>query len=28
MINLESPKKFRGLVDQAHQVAKEIFRPN
>ena len=28
MINLESPKKFRGLVNQAHQVAKEIFRPN
>ncbi len=28
MINLETPKKFRMLVDQAHQVAKEIFRPN
>lgn len=27
MINLESPKKFRMLVDQAHQVATEIFRP-
>ncbi|HEX4896335.1 MAG TPA: acyl-CoA dehydrogenase family protein, partial [Solimonas sp.] len=28
MINLENPKKFAGLVNQAHQVAKEIFRPN
>lgn len=28
MINLETPKKFRMLVDQAHQVAAEIFRPN
>lgn len=28
MINLETPKKFRVLVDQAHQVAREIFRPN
>lgn len=28
MINLETPKKFRVLVDQAHQVAAEIFRPN
>ncbi len=28
MINLETPKKFRMLVDQAHQVAREIFRPN
>ena len=27
MINLETPKKFRMLVDQAHQVASEIFRP-
>ncbi|GAC1626097.1 MAG: acyl-CoA dehydrogenase family protein [Nevskia sp.] len=27
MINLESPKKFSALVGQAHQVAKEIFRP-
>ena len=27
MINLEVPKKFTGLVDQAHQVATEIFRP-
>jgi acyl-CoA dehydrogenase len=27
MINLESPKKFSGLVAQAHQVAKEMFRP-
>jgi acyl-CoA dehydrogenase len=28
MINLEVPKKFDGLVNQAHQVATEIFRPN
>ncbi|NGY05462.1 acyl-CoA dehydrogenase family protein [Solimonas terrae] len=28
MIYLETPKKFRGLVDQARQVAQEIFRPN
>ncbi|MEC9362128.1 MAG: acyl-CoA dehydrogenase family protein [Pseudomonadota bacterium] len=28
MINLETPKKFRMLVDQAHQVARQIFRPN
>ncbi|TJY56671.1 acyl-CoA dehydrogenase [Sinimarinibacterium sp. CAU 1509] len=28
MINLETPKKFRMLVEQAHQVAREIFRPN
>lgn len=28
MINLETPKKFRMLVDQAHQVAAEIFRSN
>jgi acyl-CoA dehydrogenase len=28
MINLEVPKKFDGLVGQAHQVATEIFRPN
>ena len=27
MINLETPKKFRVLVDQAHQVAAEVFRP-
>ncbi|WP_022977278.1 acyl-CoA dehydrogenase family protein [Nevskia ramosa] len=27
MINLESPKKFSALTMQAHQVAKEIFRP-
>ncbi len=27
MINLEVPKKFVGLVDQAHQVATEVFRP-
>jgi acyl-CoA dehydrogenase len=28
MINLELPRKFEGLVSQAHQVATEIFRPN
>lgn len=28
MIHLETPSKFRALVDQAHQVAVEIFRPN
>jgi acyl-CoA dehydrogenase len=28
MINLEVPKKFEQLVDQAHMVATEIFRPN
>src|SRR5436853_2872658 len=28
MINLESPKKFQQLVDQAHMVAIEIFRRN
>jgi acyl-CoA dehydrogenase len=27
MINLEVPKKFTGLVSQAHQVAEEVFRP-
>jgi acyl-CoA dehydrogenase len=27
MINLEVPKKFGALVDQAHQVATEVFRP-
>jgi acyl-CoA dehydrogenase len=27
VINLETPKKFRPLVDQAHQVATEVFRP-
>ncbi|HZP13904.1 MAG TPA: acyl-CoA dehydrogenase family protein [Nevskiaceae bacterium] len=27
MINLEVPKKFRGLVDQAQQVARNVFRP-
>jgi acyl-CoA dehydrogenase len=26
-IDLEIPRKFRGLVDQAHQVATEVFRP-
>ncbi len=28
MINLETPKRFGVLVNQAHQVAKEIFRTN
>lgn len=28
MINLENPKKFSMLVQQAHQVAQEVFRPN
>lgn len=28
MINLETPRKFTALVDQARQVAAEIFRPN
>ena len=28
MINLETPKKFGVLANQAHQVAAEIFRPN
>ncbi len=28
MINLETPRKFSVLVNQAHQVAAEIFRPN
>jgi acyl-CoA dehydrogenase len=27
MINLETPRKFAGLVGQAHQVATEVFRP-
>jgi acyl-CoA dehydrogenase len=27
MINLEVPRKFGPLVDQAHQVAREVFRP-
>jgi acyl-CoA dehydrogenase len=27
MINLETPKKFRPLAAQAHQVATEVFRP-
>ena len=26
MINLEAPKKFQMLVEQAHQVAREMFR--
>src|SRR2546429_3041982 len=28
MINLEVPKKFEQLVDQAHQAAATFFRPN
>jgi acyl-CoA dehydrogenase len=28
MINLETPKKFRGFVNQAHQVAAQMLRPN
>jgi acyl-CoA dehydrogenase len=28
MINLETPRKFRGFVNQAHQVAAEMLRPN
>jgi acyl-CoA dehydrogenase len=28
MINLEVPKKFEQLVDQAHMVAREVFRAN
>jgi acyl-CoA dehydrogenase len=27
MINLETPRKFRPLVEQAHQVAVEVLRP-
>jgi acyl-CoA dehydrogenase len=27
-INLETPRKFSQLVNQAHQVATEVFRPN
>ena len=27
MINLETPKKFKPLVSQAHQVATEVLRP-
>ncbi|MDN5939445.1 MAG: acyl-CoA dehydrogenase family protein [Salinisphaera sp.] len=27
MINLEEPKRYRGLTEQAHQVALEVFRP-
>ncbi len=27
MINLETPKKFKPLVNQANQVAQEVFRP-
>ena len=28
MIHLETPRKFSALVQQAHQVAEQIFRPN
>jgi acyl-CoA dehydrogenase len=27
MINLETPRKFEGLIAQAHQVAENVFRP-
>src|SRR3954453_7148632 len=27
-INLETPRKFKPLVAQAHEVAREVFRPN
>ncbi len=27
MINLETPKKIRPLIDQAHQVAMNMLRP-
>jgi acyl-CoA dehydrogenase len=27
-INLETPKKFKPLVTQAHEVAREVFRTN
>jgi acyl-CoA dehydrogenase len=27
MLNLETPRKFRPLVDQAHQVAENVLRP-
>jgi acyl-CoA dehydrogenase len=27
-INLETPRKFKPLVTQAHEVAREVFRPN
>lgn len=27
MINLENPKRYQGLVDQAQQVAAQVFRP-
>jgi acyl-CoA dehydrogenase len=28
MINLETPRKFNGLIDSAHQVAENVFRAN
>ncbi|HWD86321.1 MAG TPA: acyl-CoA dehydrogenase family protein [Solirubrobacteraceae bacterium] len=28
MINLETPRKFSGLIDSAHQVAENVFRAN
>lgn len=28
MINLEIPRKFKPLIDQAHMVAQELLRPN
>ena len=27
MINLETPRRFRGLVAQAHDVAENVLRP-
>ena len=27
MLNLELPRKYNGLIDQARQVAREVFRP-
>jgi acyl-CoA dehydrogenase len=28
MYNLETPRKHRALIDQAHQVAMNLLRPN
>ena len=28
MINLETPRKFRAFVNQAHHVEAEMLRPN
>jgi acyl-CoA dehydrogenase len=27
MIQLETPRKYRGLIDQAHQMALNVLRP-